>query len=358
MNVKLLFGASALAAVCAGWFAGAGATAGYGVRTNADSVQAAAAVPQAELDTWSAKPVLGAKAMTGVALSIPAGAAEAGKVTLYVPAGYGLNPSASPGTRGGDVLMATASDFAFGDLKAVDPAAYVNTPQAQACAPGTHAGVWIMDFTDGLFSSQTVTVPIYIDPTSGDETALGAYKLQTCLPLAHTGSPGGWPLGSRLRGLVMELTRITNPVSTANYVWRAFVSNPDANGNPDPAATYEVRSDMPLPASLTLVKRSVRNRHRAMLSGRLATPAAPIAGITVTLYRRRPFGWQSVASTRTQANGSYRFPRPVTKSGTYGAEIAETGACNGASTAPLGCVVETRAAVDSRNVRVVFPRSR
>src|SRR5690348_11453132 len=194
MNAKLLLAASVLAAVCAGWFAGPGAT---------------AVASQPELDTWSGHPGLGAKSTTGVALRIPGTAAEAGKLTLYLPAGYGLNPSVIPGTREGQVLMLSASDLALGDLEAVDPAAYINTAQAQACAPGTHTAVWIMSFQeDGLFSSQTVTIPIYIDATSGAETALGAYKLQACLPLARISSPGGWPLGTRMRGLVLLLTHV------------------------------------------------------------------------------------------------------------------------------------------------------
>lgn len=344
MNVKLLSTACALAAVCAGCLAGVGA--------------GAAAVPQPELDTWLAKPSLGARAMKEVAVSIPAAAAEAGKVTIYVPSGYALNPSGPPGTHEGYAFMATASDFAFGELQAVNPAAYANSPQAQACAPGAHMGVWIMHFEDGFFSSQSSTVPIYVDPTSGDEAALGAYKLQACLPLAAVVSPGGSPIGTPLRGIELEFTQITNPTSAANYVWRAFVSNPDANGNPDPATTYELRSDMPLPAKLTLTKRFVAKHHRARLSGRLTTSAAPTGGVTVTLYRRSGFGWKSVASTQTRADGSYRFTHPIAKTGTYATETGAVGACTGASTAPNGCLSETRAAIDSPNVRIVFGRRR
>lgn len=342
MNVKLLLTAVVLAAGCAGSFAGSGAA------------RATAVASQPELDTWSSHPGLGAKSTTGVAVRIPATAAEAGKLTLYLPAGYGLNPSVVPGTREGMVLMVTASDLAFGHLQAVDPTAYVNTAQAQACAPGAHTAVWIMNFQDGLFSSQTVKIPIYIDATTGDEAALGAYKLQTCLPLARISSPGGWPLGSRLHGLVLLLTHVANPVSASNYVWRAFVSNPDVNGNPDPSTTYELRSDMPLPAKLTLSKRAA-GKHRAVLSGRLTTPSAPVAGVSVTLYREGAF--KPVASTRTTADGSYRFSRPIARNGTYQAEVGGIGACTDTSTAPMGCLDETRAAVDSPRVRVVV-RSR
>jgi hypothetical protein len=348
MNLRLLCLIFALVVIGAGSIAGGGAGA---------SVQAAG-LTQPVLETWSANPSLGARARTQVVVGLPSTAAEVGKLTLYVPAGYAFDPSDPPGTHEGHVFMATTSDFADGDLTAVNPVAYVNTPQAQACAPGGHAGVWIMDFSAGLFSSQAVTVPLYIDPTSPDEASLGSYKLQACLPLAKIASPGGWPLGSRVRGLSMELTRLTNPTSMGLYVWRAFVDNPDANGNPDPATAYELRADTPLPAKLTMTRRYVRRHHRALLAGQLMMPASPVAGIPIGLYRRDSDGfWHRVASTRTLANGSYRF-RPVTKSGTYGAEAWTTGDCNGDSTAPNGCLSESLAAVDSPNVRVVVPRHR
>jgi hypothetical protein len=356
MNVKLLLAAFVVVVLGAGCLVGAGASAGYALPAAVTTAQAAGPV-QPELDTWSAKPRPGVRAAMQVAMTVPAGAAEVEKLTLYVPAGYSIDLAASPRTVEGHVLMVTGSDFAVGDLKAVNPVAYVNTPQAQACAPGQHAAVWIMKFDDGLFSSQTNTVPIYIDPTSGDETALGAYKLQVCLPLAGIASPGGWPLGSRLRGMAMEFTRITNPMAAGVYVWRGFVSNPDAIGNPDASTTYELRSDMALPAKLSLRGRLVRTRHRAVLAGRLTTPAAPVSGITVGLYRLRSDGfWARVTTTQTSANGSYRFVRPLVKTATFGTAATAIGNCSGDSAAPHGCVNETRAEVDSSSVRIVVRR--
>ena len=355
MNLKLSLAASALAVLGAGWFT-AGVSADLTSRTLAASSQAAAAAHRPELDSWSANPHLGVKAVTEVVISVPAAAAEMGKVTVYVPAGYSLNPTAPPGSAEGHAFIATASDVAFGDLKAVDPAAYVNPPQAQACAPGQHAAVWTMDL-EFLFSSKSVVVPIYIDPTSGDEATLGAYKLQACLPLSAFASPGGSPLGSKVRGVGFEFTRLGNPTSAAVYVWRAFVSNPDANGNPDAATTYELRSDMPLPAGLTLNGKLDRRHHRALLSGRLTTDVATVSNVPVTLYRRGRGGfWTSVASTRTSAKGSYRFVHPIAKTTVYSVEVWAIAACNGGSTAPNGCLSETRGAIDSRNVRIVIRR--
>jgi hypothetical protein len=336
-----------------GWFAGSGAGAGYAVRSPA-SVHAAAVAQQPELDMWSGNPRLGARSTTDLGVKVPAGAAEVSKVTLYVPAGYALDVTAQPGTKEGLAFLKTPSDVAFGDLKAADPTAYVNTPQAQACAPGSHAAVWTTHLSFVL-STKTVTVPIYIDPTSGDETALGAYKLQICLPLAGVASPGGWPLGSKVRGIGLELTRLSNPTSAAVYVWRALLSNPDTSGNPDASTTYELRADMPLPAKLTLAGKLDRKHHRAVLNGRLTAQASPVAGIRVTLYRlHTDCGcWTSVSSTQTSTNGSYRFVRPITKSTTFGTELSAIGACSADSTAPNGCLTETRTAIDSPNVRIV-----
>lgn len=359
MNVKLLLAVFALAVVGSGWFAGAGATADSAARRTATTFQASAAgPPKPELDLWSSSPRLGVGAKTDVDLRVPAAAAEAGKVTLYVPAGYGFAPAAPPGTGEGHVFVQTASDFAFGDLKAVNPALYVNTPQAQACAPGPHAAVWTMGLEFGLVSTTKTLVPIYIDPTSGDETALGAYKLQACLPLTSVASPGGWPLGSKLRELDLEFTRLTNPTTTAVYVWRAFVSNPDPTGSPDASTTYELRSDMPLPAKLSLTAKFDRKHRRAVLSGRLISQALPVAGVPVGLYRRGTDDWTFLASSRTSANGSYRFVRRITKTGTYATEAWGIRDCTGDSTAPTGCLSETLAAIDSSNVRIVVRRHR
>jgi len=283
---------------------------------------------------------------------------EVGKITVYVPAGYGLDPTASPGTREGHAYFLTGSDIGVGDLTAVDPAAYDSTPEAQACAPGSHAGVWAMPL-DFLISSERAVVPVYVDPTSGAETALGAFKLQTCLPLAIIPSPGGWPIGMRLRDLTFEFTRFTNPGAAGVYTWRAFASYPDPRGDPDLSTTYEVRSDMSLPAQLTLAARFNREHGRAVLRGRLTTQTLPTDGIRIALYRvtRQGTRWR-VATTRTSTNGTYHFARTVGRTSTYVTEASGIGSCDGRSAAPHGCIDETRSAVDSSTTRIVVPSRR
>jgi hypothetical protein len=315
----------------------------------------AAALPESKLVTWSQSPRLGVNAETEVRLAAPATGAEVGKVTLYVPAGNRLDLTAPPGTIEGRVLLATGSDAAVGDLEAVDPAAYADVPQSQACAPGPHAAVWTMPL-DFVISSMRAVVPIYLDPTTGAEEALGAYKLQICLPLTLIPSPGGWPVGSRLSELALDFARITNPAAPGVYVWRAFVTNPDESGNPDSSTTYELRSDVPLPANLTLTGRFDRKDDRALLNGRYAAETVPTGGIPIALYRVIQGGTRRhVATTRTSANGSYHFVRQLAKTSTYRTEVSWVGGCAGDSAAPRGCVDETRGAIDSSDTRIVVP---
>ena len=355
VNLKLLRAVCALAVVGGGWFAGIGATATprIALSRTASGHGEVAVRRRPELDTWSADPRLGVNARTNVSVHVSDAGPEIGEVTLYVPAGYGFDPTVPPGTKEGRVYMLTGSDIGVGQLTAVDPASYDDTPEAQVCAPGAHAAVWAMPL-DFLISSQRAVVPVYLDPTTGAETALGAYKLQTCLPLAIIPSPGGWPIGMRLRNLTFEFTRFTNPDTAATYVWRAFVSEPDGSGDPDLSTTQEVRSDMALAADLTLTGRFDRKHSRVVLSGRLTTQTLPTGGIRVALFRVGPHGARRhVATTQTSANGSYHFVRSMAETSTYVTEASGIGDCTGRSTAPRGCVDETRGAIDSSKNRVV-----
>lgn len=359
-NLKGLLVVVALAAVGTGCFAGAGAGAPALIPLRGTGSSWAAATPRRPtLVTWSQSGRLGVRANTDVRLGVPATGAEVEKVTLYVPAGYRLDLTAPPGTIEGQNVLLTGSDVAVGYLVAEDPGAYADVPQAQACAPGPHAAVWAMSL-DFLISSARTVVPLYVDPTTGRETALGAYKIQTCLPLALIPSPGGWPMGSRLSELTLDFARIANPAAAGVYVWRAFVSNPDESGNPDSATTYELRSDVPLAANLSLTGRFDRKGRRALLNGRYTARTLPTGGIPVALYRVTRTGTgMRVATTQTAADGSYHFVRRIGRTATYRAEVSEVGDCAGGSAAPRGCVDETRGAIDSSNTRiVVFPRPR
>src|SRR2546425_1263869 len=89
------------------------------------------------------------------------------KIVIYVPQGYGLT-STPAGTTVGTIdataeVGGTTLTIPTGNIVADNPANYTSLPQAQACAPGAHAAVW-------LAKPANFTIPIYVDPTSGAES--------------------------------------------------------------------------------------------------------------------------------------------------------------------------------------------
>jgi hypothetical protein len=113
---------------------------------------------------------------------------------------------------------------------------------------------------------------------------------------------------------------------------------------------------MPLPAKLTLTGRYDHKHGRALLSGRLTTQTLPTDRIRVALYRigRQGALWH-VATTRTSTDGSYHFVRSIASTTTYLTRVSGVGACTGNSTAPRGCIDQTRGAIDSPQDRIVVP---
>src|SRR5436305_10053598 len=101
----------------------------------------------------------GTLAETDVDLSLPA---TVTRVTEYVPSGYVLALDRPAGTVIGSATIVTARSRLTATLLAA-------TPAENPCAPGEHAAVW----TSG-------SLTLLVDPTSGGETSLGAYKLVFC----------------------------------------------------------------------------------------------------------------------------------------------------------------------------------
>src|SRR5262249_7457296 len=125
---------------------------------------------------------------------------------------------------------------AQGTVAEADASGAATDPAAQACAPGPHAAEWTMSLSA---NGQSLTVPIYVDPTSGADTTNGAYELQTCLPSSDVPQDqGGAPLGAKVTFVGLDITSVlTNPAAAAIPVWRAFFTSYVAGtATPDPTS--------------------------------------------------------------------------------------------------------------------------
>jgi hypothetical protein len=97
------------------------------------------------------------------------------KDTIYVPIGYGVNLSQTPGTKIGDVSArvilrdgGNAEPDVIGQVVADNPANHPNDP----CAPGLHQAVWNLNV--GV-AGTPLTVPLYVDEVkAGPEAAFAS----------------------------------------------------------------------------------------------------------------------------------------------------------------------------------------
>lgn len=297
---------------------------------------AAAAAPP--LVVGGSTTALGARGSTAIDLLAPGGASG---FVLYAPPGYAAGLAVAPGSAVGRVLSASADlgtgpVSLAGSLVAADPADYGD----DACAPGSHAAVWLLALSG---PGGEMTLPLFVDPAGPAEAAFASYRIQACL--------GG---GSLLYGLSLDLDAgtFTNPRATGSYTWRAVFSGSAG------APAVEARSTLLLPARLLLY--GTLGSGRAVLTGTLTAGGMPVARRTIPLWA----GGSRSGAARTGADGRFRVSRPIARPTVFRASISVpardvTGAGCGDPIAPGGCVsaVLSPFSVASNVVRVSPPRA-
>lgn len=318
---------------------------------------AAAATPTFEALTFVTTPGAGSDVDLDLAISVDN--ASPARIVIYVPQGYGLSTGAAAGTSIGTidataVIGGTSLQIPTGKIVADSPANYT----ANLCAPGAHAAVWVAHA--GSFA-----IPIYVDPTSGPEGTIGAFKLVTCLsspyvPESAGGAPGGARLSEADLGFftssALGVTGVmTNPSTPGVYLWRVYVT-PYTVGTATPNAlgTYELRGDVFIPAALTVKKKSYSKKtKRVTLTGKLTVVGAPVPGIPVDI--RDWTDGKLLARGKTNKKGVYTAHMKLPQARTVVAIVTDgLGSCSAtpATTAPAGCTSETSTAIIGNHIKV------
>jgi hypothetical protein len=322
---------------------------------------------QPELTVVPYDVALGRVADTELDLTLPTSTSAAAKVVIYAAPGYTANLATAPGTKVG-TLSATIDaggatlPVSNAAVTADDPAKYTSNAAAQVCAPGKHAAVWVINVALG---TTTLAIPIFVDPTSGTETALGSYKLQVCFASPYVDpSVGGAPGHARLTEADIDFGTgsdgagvFRNPGAGGVYRWRSFVT-PYTQGTSTPNAggTFELRSIAQLPLRIGLKGKYDKRHKRAVIKGTFR-PSADLgmpASVIVDIYRISASGAKHVGRVRTK-KGAFTFRTKQAKgTSVYSAIVAGyAGACTGGpSVAPAGCTHETAAPVFSGVARI------
>jgi hypothetical protein len=310
----------------------------------------ATAEPPAELFVFPFDTTPGAAAETDVDLSLPDSSGLAiAAVTEYVPAGYTVALDRPPGTSVG-----TATLFVAGQLDPVSAGLFTADPTQLAtdsCAPGLHAGVWTATLDSGPLT-------IFVDPTSGDESARGAYRLVYCLPA---------PEASRIVDVDLDLHGVlTNAAAGGLLTWRAVVT-PYGPGTVTPLtdSAFEVRSIVGLPQILGFRPGFAPRTNALMLRGRLVSVGAPRRGINIhfaVATRADLTDAQDLGVARTRADGTYSLQRAFARKRAKQQLILiayvnfYVGACSDPPLAPGGCAEQSIAPPPARFVTLTIPK--
>lgn len=288
-------------------------------------------------------------------LYVPATATAPGNVTVDVPKGYQLNVPLGAGTNLGDtgatiVVQGVEKDLT-GTLKTGDPAQYASDPQAQACAPGQHASVWVGSYD---YSGQTLTVPIFVDPAPATDTA-DSFILQACFPPADVPPAAGAAPPQRFDYLWADTTGLfTNPPTVSTPEWRAFFTGySPGTGTLDPQSTVEARVKTPLPQRIQSLKISYAKQPKhfpkVIVTGRLMAAGLPRGDVNVHVDAGPTPSFDSLkpwAVAVTDSSGRFTITKPLKKrlfAFAYVHAYYNLTCSSTPTTAPGGCVREDTA---------------
>ena len=127
-------------------------------------------------------------------------------------------------------------------------------------------------------------MPLFVDQTTGSDTALGSFVLQACLRSPDVpADQGGAPLGAQLIDVDLQTSGVVVNASAGQSVWHAFITPfTPGSASVDPTGTIEARCVELLPHSFTHVKVTyAKKTKKVTITGSLMAAGKPRAGIRV-----------------------------------------------------------------------------
>jgi hypothetical protein len=273
--------------------------------------------------------------------------AQPARISIYVPTGYTINASATPGSKIGSTSGTVFSRDASiplplsGDVVAVPP-----TTNAPGCDPATHIAVWNLALS---VAGQSINLPVHVDQLSGAEAALGSYKLVVCLAPddVPVGTPGRSPNGARLLDATFTVDNVFT-VPAGQSVWKTITTPYAAGiGAPNVAGTVETRAFV-ANGAVTLAKKVNARARLVKFSGKVTQAGAAVSGARVVLLVN---GKSAGFTARANASGNYSLvlkKKGKKTTSTFQArttvaerDITATGCASPTPGVPGGCVSAT-----------------
>jgi hypothetical protein len=293
------------------------------------------------------------------------------KLTIFSPAGYGVNLSKAPGTKVGTAIaiakvarLGGAAVPLAGDVLVGNPADPTIMATSTKCTGSpTNQAVLVLNLA--IQGQPPIPFPVFVNKVGPLAT------FQVCVPHPDVSSTN--PSGARILLLDATIKGVFTNASAANgYEWATLFTpyNPTTKV-PNPAATIEWRTYVGLPSTLTLVKAKAKNGFR--LRGRVTIKDLNPGGVRLGLYagkKPRPApsatslgtGKRIARTGRLPATGKYSITRRPVKFATYFQTRFENYLtdCTGPSPSgqPFPCKGEDIGAMTSNQVKVTKPRKK
>jgi hypothetical protein len=295
------------------------------------------------------------------------------KLTIFSPAGYGVNLSKAPGTKvGSAVAIAKVAALGgapvplAGDVVVGNPAdPKIMATSSKCTGSPTNQAVLVLNLA--IQGQSPIPFPVFVNKVGPLAT------FQICVP--HPDVSPTNPAGARILLLDATIKGVFTNASTSNpagYEWSTLFTpyNPTTK-LPNPAGTIEWRTYVGLPQKLTLAKAKSPKGFR--LTGRLTITGLNPADSRLGLYagkKARPApnatslgtGKRIARSARLPRTGKYSMTRRPVKFATFFQTRFETYVteCTGPSPSgqPVPCSGEDIAAITSNQVKVTKPKKK
>ena len=301
--------------------------------------------------------VLAGSKSTTLHLTFPQSDDAIAQINIFSGTGYNVNLSQPAGTEIGEAqaaVLAHSQNLTLpltGTVVVANPAQF--TQQSAACAgTPTSQAVWLLNLS---VAGTPLTIPVYINPTTGAQQALGAYRTTVCFtPYDVPEAQGGAPQGAQLLDVSFTVNGVyTTPAGGGLIKWETLVT-PYVKGTttPNPVGTYEMRAFVPLPIILGIHAKYLPKTNTFQLYGSVTEGGLPVSGLILTILRgTSPSRLTTRSTTKTHDKGAWRTaghlkPRKTTyfqiSAATAKQDYTATGCQSPATTvAPAGCVSAT-----------------
>jgi hypothetical protein len=189
----------------------------------------------------------------------------------------------------------------------------MGTAAAGCTGTATHFTYYLVNlsFNAGSLGTQTLSIPLYIDPTQGSSNLSDLFgeSMTFCLAPTVPSATGGAPAGAQVMILQLAFSNVLS-VAPGWYQWDSLSTAYGSNGAPDPTTRAEAQSEDRTNPSVT-AKVTSAGGGKLNISGRLVQGGVGVAGQTVSVFSKGSLLGKLTTSKSGAFTGTVSDSNPV-----------------------------------------------